>query len=205
MLRKFLIVSILLLLITPGAFADIGQVQGFSIGGLNIVARCGPVGSAQGGNIVVVGRCQQIQKMCPPITAKQQQGGMLVQCGKAQGRCGISGVVNGAKIQGLQGQQVRPFGSSSQGQGLNVKLGQVAFKHRGVGQTQGVQGFIGGQTQTIKTPRMTSTESQFVGVGQYANISGGKGSSGLVVNTVDIKMGQGQSVTTGPIYKPYGK
>ena len=86
MLRKFLILSIFILLLAPGAFADIGQVQGFSIGALNIVARCGPVGSAQGGNIAAVGQCQQIQKPCFPTTAKQQQGGMLVQCGIAQGR-----------------------------------------------------------------------------------------------------------------------
>jgi hypothetical protein len=205
MLRKFLILSIFILLLAPGAFADIGQVQGFSIGSLNIVARCGPVGSAQGGNMVMVGQGQDLQKYCPPMTAKQQQGGMLVQCGTAQGRRGVSGVLNSAKVQGLQGQQIKPFGSSLQGQSLDVKLGQIALKHRGVGLTQGTQSFIGGQNQTISTPRMTSTESQLVGVGQYANISGGPGSSALVVNSVDVKMGQGQSVTTGPIYKPYAK
>lgn len=205
MLRKFLILSIVILMFTSAAFADIGHVQGFSIGGLNIVARCGPVGSAQGGNMVVVGQNHQVQKPCFYTTAKQQQGGILVQCGTAHGKRGISGVVNSAKIHGLQSQHIKPFGSSIQGQCFNVKLGQVAMKHGGVGGTQGVQSFVGGQSQTITTPRMTSTESQSVVVGQYANVSGGPGSNALVVNTVNVNMGQGQSVTTGPFFPHYGK
>ncbi|MBW7991625.1 MAG: hypothetical protein FVQ84_16650 [Planctomycetes bacterium] len=205
MFRKFLIVAVVILLFSSGALADIGQVEGFSIGALNLVGRCGPVGSAQGGNIVIIGHSQQIQKPYLSTTARQEEKGILVQHGTAKGVGGVSGVAQRAKVQGLQGQYTGPFGSTVQGQRLNVNLGQVALKAGGVGSTQGVQGFVGGQSQTITTPRMTSTESQFVGVVQYSAVSGGKGSTGIVVNTVNVEMGQGQIVTGGPAFPHYSK
>jgi hypothetical protein len=200
MIRKFLIFAAVILLLTSGALADIGQVEGFSIGALNIVGRCGPIGSAQGGNIVVIGHSQQIHKPYFSTTARQEEKGILVQHGTAKGAGGLSGVVQSATVQGMQGQPTKPFGQTMQGQGLKVNLGQVALKSGGVGGTKGVQGFVGGQSQTVSTPRMTSTETQFVGVGQYSAISGRKGSKGIVVNTVNVEMGQGQ-IVSGP--RPY--
>lgn len=200
MLRKFLIVAVVILLFSSGALADIGQVEGFSIGALNLVGRCGPVGSAKGGNIVIIGHSQQVQKPYLATTARQQEKGILVQYGTAKGAGGVSGVAQGAKIKGMQGQYTKPFGSTMQGQRLNVNLGQIALKAGGVGGTKGVQGFVGGQSQTITTPRMTTTESQFVGVGQYSAVSGSKGSTGIVVNSVNVEMGQGQIVTGGPAF-----
>ncbi len=107
--KKFLISAAVILLLFSGALANIGQVEGFSIGAINLVGRFGGLGFAEGGNIVMVG-----------------------------------------------------------------------------------------QSQTITTPHMTSTESQFVGVAQYSAVSGGIGSKAIVVNTVDVKMGQGQIVSGGP-------
>jgi hypothetical protein len=205
MLRKFLIVAVVILLFSSGALADIGQVEGFSIGAFNLVARCGPVGSAKGGNIVIVGHSQQIQKPWPYTTARQKETGILFQYGAAKGAGGISGVAQGAKVKGIQGQLTKPFGQAVQGQRLSVNLGQVALKAGGVGGTKGVQGFVGGQSQTITTPRMKSTQTQFVGVGQYSSVSGSEGSKGIVVNTVSVKMGQGQIVTGGPAFPHYGK
>ena len=205
MLRKFLIVAVVILLFYSGALADIGQVEGGSIVALNLVGRCGPVGSAQGGKIVIVGHSQQIHKPCFYTTARQNEKGILFQYGTAKGAGGVSGVAQGAKVKGLQGQYTKPFGSTMQGQCLNVKLGQVAMKAGGVGRTKGVQGFVGGQSQTITTPRMTSTATQFVGVGQYSAVSGDKGSTGIVVNTVNVEMGQGQIVTGGPAFPHYSR
>ena len=205
MLRKFLILSVPIMLFTSAVFADVGNMQGFSIGACNMVMRCGPIGSAHGGNIVAVNQNQQVHKPCFYTTAKQQQGGTLVQCGTAHGKFGMSGVTNGANIQGLQSQHTKPFGSTGQGQCLNVNLGQVATKHGGVGGAQGVQSFVGGQSQKITTPGVTSTESQFVGVGQHASVSGGRGSNASVVNTVNVNMSQGQGVTTGPVFPHYKK
>ncbi|MCP4259187.1 MAG: hypothetical protein GY774_17015 [Planctomycetes bacterium] len=200
MIRKFLILAAAILLLTSGALADIGQVEGFSIGALNMVGRCGPVGSAQGGNIVIIGHSQQVHKPHFSTTARQVEKGILVQYGTAKGDGGVSGVAQRATVQGLQGQHTKPFGPTVQGQGLKVNLGQIALKSGGVGSTQGVQGFVGGQSQTVTTPRMTSTQTQMVGVGQLSAVSGRKGSKGIVVNTVNVEMGQGQ-IVTGP--RPY--
>ncbi len=205
MLRKFLICVVVILLFSSGALADIGQVEGFSIGALNLVGRCGPIGSAKGGNIVIIGHSQQVQEPCFPTKARQEEKGILVQYGTAKGAGGVSGVAQGAKVKGIQGQLTKPFGQAVQGQRLNVSLGQVALKAGGVGGTKGVQGFVGGQSQTITTPRITTTQTQFVGIGQYSAVSGGKGSNGIVVNTVNVEMGQGQIVTGGPAFPHYRK
>ena len=198
MLRKFSLFVVVILLLSSGAFADIGQVQGFSIGALNLVGRCGGTGSAKGGNIAIVNQSQEVHKPFFGISARQEEKGILVQCGSAGGAGGISGVAQRATVQGLQGQLTQRFGPTVQGQCLNVGLGQVAIKAGGVGGAVGAQGFVGSQSQTITTPRMTSTESQFVGAVQYSAVSGGIGSKILVVNTVDVKMSQGQIVTGGP-------
>lgn len=194
MRRKYLISAAVIMLLTSGAFADIGQVECFSIGSLNIVGRSGLVGSAKGGNLVVFSHSQKIQKPWFSTKIKQEEKGILVQYGKAQGTGGASGVVQCAKIRGIQGQYIKPFGSTMQGQCLKVSLGQVALKSGGVGSTQGVQGFIGGQSQKISTPHVISTEKQFVAVGQCASVSGGEDSTGIVVNAVSVEMGQGQIV-----------
>lgn len=205
MLRKFLIFVVVILLFSSGALADIGQVEGFSIGAHNLVRRCGPIGSAQGGSIIIIGHSQQIKKPCFPTTARQEEKGILVQYGTAKGAGGVSGVVQGAKVKGMQGQLTKPFGQAMQGQRLNVNLGQIALKAGGVGSTKGVQAFVGRQTQTITTPRMTNTQTQFVGIGQCSAVSGSKGSKGIVVNTVNVEMGQGQIVTGGPAFPHYSK
>lgn len=199
MLRKFLISAAVILLLSSVSVADIGQVEGFSIGSLNIVGRCGWIGSAQSENIVVVGQSQQVQKpgFFFNTTAKQQENGMLIQNGSANGTGGLSGVAQRANILGKQGQLTEKFGPTMQGQRLNVNLGQIAIKSVGVGSTEGKQAFIGGQSQMISTPRMTSSESQSVGILQNAVVSGQEESKGIVVNTVNVELGQGQIVTGG--------
>ncbi len=198
MLRKCLLFVAVILLLSSGALADIGQIGGFSIGAVNLVGRCGGPGSAEGGNITIVNQSQEVHKPFHGIFARQEEKGLLVQCGSAGGAGGMSGVAQRATVQGLQGQLTQRFGPTVQGQCLNVSLGQVAIKVGGVGGAEGAQGFVGSQSQTITTPHMTSTESQFVGVAQYANVSGDRGSNAIVVNTVDVKMGQGQIVMGGP-------
>ena len=198
MLRKFLLFVVVIVLLSSGAFAGVGQVECFSIGAVNIVGRCGGPGFAEGGKIVMDGHSQEVSKPFFGTVASQGEGGILVQYGSAGGVGGVSGVAQCAEVKGLQGQYTGHFGPTVQGQCLKVDLGQVALKACGVGGAEGAQGFIGGQSQTINTPHMTSTQSQFVGVAQYSSVCGGPGSKALVVNTVDVKMGQGQIVSGGP-------
>jgi hypothetical protein len=204
MLRKFLCLSVLIVLFTTAAFADVGHIQGFTIGAHNIVNRCGPIGSAFGENKVMVGQCQQVYK--PRFsTATQSQGGLLVQRGSAYGNGGMSGVGNHASVRALQSQHAKPYGSSVQTQQLKANLGQMAVKHYGVGGTQGVQSFVGGQKQTISAPGLTSMQSQNVGIQQSAVITGCNGSNATVVNKANVNMSQGQNTTTAPIYPHYKK
>ncbi len=197
MLRKLFIFAVVILLFTSGAVADIGQVERFSISAHQLVGRCGPVGSAHGGKIVIIGHSQKMHKPCFNTVARQQEKAMLVQYGIAKGAGGVSGVAQCAKVKGRQGQNIEPFGPTVQKQRLNVNLGQLTLKVGGVGCTRGVQSFVGSQRQTMNTPRMSSSGSQFVGVGQCSAVSGSEGSKGIVVSSVDIKMGQRQIVDAG--------
>jgi hypothetical protein len=194
MLSKFLIFTVVILLFSSGAIANIGQVEKFSINALQLVGRCGPIGSARGGKIVLIGHSQKMHEPCFKTTARQQEKAMLVQYGAAKGVGGVSGLIQCAKVKGRQGQNIDPFGPTVQKQRLNVNLGQLALKVGGVGSTEAVKGFVGGQSQTMNTPRMSSSQSQFVGVGLYSAVSGSEGSNGIVVNSVDVKMGQRQIV-----------
>jgi hypothetical protein len=149
--------------------------------------------------MVVVSQSQQVHKPYYSVTARQEAEGVLVQRAATKGCGGASGVAQGAKIQGIQGQLAKPYGPKAQEQALNVKLGQVAMKKGGVGCTHGMQSFVGGQSQTITTPHVTATQTQVVGAEQYSAVSGRRGSKGMVVNTVNVEMTQGQNVT-GPRY-----
>jgi hypothetical protein len=192
MLRRLTISVVIVLLLCSGAFAHIGigQVEGFSIGAVNVVERTGGHGSAEGGNILAVNQHQMEFNPCRGTVAIQQQGGILGQCATADGTRGTTGVVQEADVCALQGQHASK--PQMQGQLLGVSLEQTAYKDGGVGSAVGAQGFIGGQSQIICSPHGTSAESQFVGAVQYSAVSGGPCSSGTAYNQADIQMGQGQ-------------
>jgi len=195
MLRRFAFSTVIILLLSSGVFAFIGQVEGFSIEANNLVGRAGRCGSAEGGNMLMAYHEQVRFDACRGTIAVQKEGGVLGQCASAVGRGGRSGVGQEASVCGLQGQLAT--NPQMQGQVLNLHLGQEACKSSGVGSAVGAQGFVGGQSQTICSPHGMSTESQFVGAVQYSAVSGGHCSRAFAVNEVDITMGQGQ-INTGP-------
>jgi hypothetical protein len=194
MLRRFTISVVIVLLLCSGAFALIGQAEGFSIGAVNVVERSGGHGSAEGGNMLTVNQQQMVGNPCRGTVAIQQEGGVLGQCAIADGSRGTTGVVQEAEVCGLQGQHASK--PQMQGQLLGVTLEQSAYKDGGVGSAVGGQGFVGGQSQIISSPHGTSAESQFVGAVQYTAVSGSPCSSGIAYNQADIELGQGQ-INTG--------
>ena len=194
MLRRFALSVVIILLLSSGAFAFIGQVEGFSIGAANLVERSGGFGSATGGNMLTANHHQVGFDACTGMVAIQKEGGVLGQAASAAGACGTTGVEQEAEVCGLQGQ----FATNPrmQGQVLGVSLGQTAYKDGGVGGAEGEQGFVGGQLQILSSPRGTSVESQFVSVAQYSAVGGGHHSDAVASNDVDITMSQGQ-INTG--------
>ncbi len=85
MLRKILLSAVVILLLSSGAFANIGQVQGFSIGAFNKVQIVGAFGSAVGGNMLEVGQRQTARN--PRLgSAAIKQGGILNQHARVRGR-----------------------------------------------------------------------------------------------------------------------
>ena len=195
MLRGFSLSVAVILLLSSGAFAAIGQAEGFSIGALNMVQRVGGAGWAEGGNFVMVGHSQKAY--AAGTAAIQKETGILTQGARAVGICGATKILQNASADGLQSQLVVPgkHGFQAQGQSLTVGLDNVVRKTGGVGGAAGAQGFVGGQNQILVTPGGTSVNSQFVGAAQFASVSGGSGSNVVVNNSLDVQMGQSQIVT----------
>ena len=195
MLRGFSLSVVVILLLSSGAFAAIGQAEGFSIGALNMVQRVGGAGWAQGGNLVMVGHSQKIH--AAGIKAIQKESGILFQGARIAGIGGATTVLQNASVSGLQGQIVSSGtpGVLAHGQSFTVGLDNGILKTGGIGGAVGLQGFVGAQNQVMVTPKGTGVNFQAVGVAQLATVSGGPGSDVEVNNTLDVEMGQGQIIT----------
>ena len=197
MLRGFSLSVLVILLLSSGAFASIGQTEGFSIGALNMVHRVGGAGWAESGNLVMVGQSQKIHIV--GASAMQKETGILTQSASVYGKRGATKVLQQASVEGLQGQLVVPGkrGFQMQGQSLSVGLDNVIRQSGGIGGAAGAQSFVGGQNQLLVTPGGTSANSQVVGTAQFASVSADPGSKVTVKNSLDVQMGQSQIVTGG--------
>ena len=195
MFRGFSLSVTVILLLSSGALAAIGQAEGFSVGAMNMVQRVGGAGWAEGGNLVVVGHSQKVH--AAGTMATQKQTGILAQGAKAVGLCGATKIQQNASVKGLQSQLVvlGKHGFQAQGQSLTVGLDNVVRKTGGIGGAVGAQGFVGAQNQVMNTPNGTAANSQFVGTAQFASVSGGPGSNVVISNSLDVQMGQSQIVT----------
>ena len=195
MLRKISLSAVVILLLSSGAFANIGQVQGFSIGAFNKVQIVGAFGSAVGGNMLEVGQRQTARN--PRLgSAAIKQGGILTQHARVRGRGGTIGVVQNASVDGSQHQFIsgRRRGPNTQGQSLNLNLNTTARKPvGGIGCVVGSQSFVGGQSQRQATRGGFSASSQFVQAEQGVKIMGGQRSNVVVENNLNVTMFQGDT------------
>jgi hypothetical protein len=195
MFRDFLLSVAVVLLLSSGTFADVGQTEGFSIGAMNVVQKVGGAGWAEGGNLVMVGHGQEALKV--GTVARQKETGKLTQSASAGGICGSTRVLQNASVQGLQGQVavLGKHGFQAQGQSLAVGLDSVIRQSGGIGSATSVQDFVGSQHQLLVTPNGTSANYQVVGAAQFASVSAHLGSNVVVNNSLNVQMGQSQIVT----------
>lgn len=195
MLRKILLSAVVILLLSSGAFANIGHVQGFSIGAFNKVQIVGGPDPAVGGNMLEVGQRQTTRN--PRLgSAAIKQGGILTQHARVRGRGGTIGIVQNASVDGSQHQFIggRRRGSNTHGQSLNLNLNTTARKPGGgIGCVVGSQSFVGGQSQRQATRGGFSTSSQFVQAEQGVKIMGGPRSNVVVENNINVTMFQGDT------------
>lgn len=198
MIRKILLSAVVILLLSSGAFANIGQVQSFSIGEFfNKVQIVGGFGSAVGENMLEVSQRQTARN--PRLgSAAIKQGGILTQHARVRSRGGTIGigVVQNASVDGSQHQFIggRRRGSHTQGQSLNLNLNTIARKPGGgIGRVVGSQSFVGEQSQRQATRGGFSASSQFVQAEQSVKIMGGQRSNVVVENNLNVTMFQGNT------------
>jgi len=196
MLRSFSLSVVVILLLSSGVFANIGQAEGFSINALNMVQRVGGAGWAESGNMVMVDHGQSAYTK--GAVAVQREGGILLQGARVAGLGGATKVLQEASVDAGQQQSIvaaPKYGLMEQGQNLTVGLDNVIRRTSGIGTAAAAQGFIGGQRQVMVTPNGTAANYQAVGTAQFASVSAGPCSNVVIVNTIDVDMGQGQVVT----------
>lgn len=193
--KKFLLSAAVILLLSSGALADIGQVQAFEIGAVNKVKVVGGLGMASGGNYLEIGQ-RQMERKARLGSAAMKQGGTLTQHARAQAWGGEIGVRQNASINGSQNQLIGHGrrGSHQQGQSLNLNLNTIARKPRGgIGRAIGSQSFVGEQSQKQTYRGGFSASSQFVRAEQSVKIIGGRGSNVVVENNLNVSMFQGDT------------
>ena len=202
MLRSFSLSVVVILLLSSGVFATIGQAEGFSINAMNVVQRVGGAGWAEGGNMVMVDHGQATYTK--GTAAVQRETGILLQGTRVAGLGGATKILQEASVDAGQQQSIvaaPKYGSMEQGQSLTVGLDNMILKAGGIGTAAGAQGFIGGQDQVVITPGGRAESYQTVGAAQFASVSAGPCSNVAIVNTIDVEMGQDQ-VVTGPFAHP---
>jgi hypothetical protein len=185
-------VSIVLTL-TCGAWAFVGQEQDFSIGAVNSIMWSGGVGLVEGGHHAVVCQQQSVAGGWHGPSGFQAEGGIFRQTASAAGE-GPATVEQTADVIGGQHQGIGTWGrpTLSQGQQLGVDFTTSLDKPWGAGTATASQSFLGGQTQSLTSPTTTGTQSQFVGVREYASVVGGGTADPTVNNSIKIDLNQGQ-------------
>jgi hypothetical protein len=194
MLRRILFSTAVVLLLSSGVFASIGQVQGFSIDALNRAKVNGGFGFASGQNYLEFGQTQEKHDVCIG-SASASQGGILSQQAHAGGMGRLNSVRQNASVAGVQNQLMTGgrYGSRTQGQSLTLNLNTNAFKTGGFGCVDGTQSFAGGQNQMQTYRGGFGMSSQSVYADQSVKIIGGGGrcSNAGVNNNLDVRMFQG--------------
>ena len=199
MRKGILVFFIAILLLSPGTFAAVGQAEGFSINAFNVVERYG-IGSAEGGNAIVVGHAQEAYDVYRGVGAVQEEAVVLTQNASTAGFGGVGLVQQDIDASGGQSQVVESIGLryGSGQQNLSVGLGSIAFNSGGIGWASGEQNFVGSQDQITITPNGINSSSQFVDISQYTDISGGPWSDVIVENNVNVDLTQGSTIIGGP-------
>ena len=193
--KKFLISVAVILLLSSGALADIGQVQAFEIGAVNKVKVVGGFGMASGRNYLEISQRKMERQACLG-SAAMKQGSTLTQHARAQAWGGAIGVVQNASVNGSQKQFIgRGYrGSHTQGQSLILNFNTIARKpFGGIGRAIGSQSFVGEQSQKQTYRGGFSASSQFVQAEQGVKIIGGPSSNVVVKNNLDVSMFQGDT------------
>ena len=197
MLRKFLLSVAVILLLSSGAFANIGQVQGFEIGAVNKVKVVGGFGMASGRNYLEIGQRQMERRACLG-SAAMKQGGVLTQRARVRAWSGAVGIKQKASVDGSQNQFIghgyRRRVSHTHGQNLNLNFNTIARKpFDAAGCVKGSQSFVGEQSQKQTYRGGFSAGSQFVQAEQDVKIIGGPNSDVVVENNLNVNMFQGDS------------
>ncbi len=196
--RQGIAVVSITLILACGAGAFVGQEQGFNIGAANCITWSGGVGLVEGGHQAVVCQGQSVAGGWNAPSGFQREGGLFHQTASAGGG-GPAFVKQTADIVGNQHQGTGMWGqpTASLGQQMNIDFTTNVVKPWGAGTAGASQSFIGGQVQAFTTPTTMGTQSQFVGVREYANIVGGAAADPTVNNSISIGLSQNQ-LTTAP-------
>lgn len=197
-MKRFVALSIVLLFAATSAIADVGLVEGFHIGGTNVLLIDG-VGVAQSGIVGSVAHGQQAFDPSTGTIAIQEEAGTLVEVGTAVSGGGKASVIQSGGIGALQGLYANDDAILA-GQVIGAGLNQVVGSE-GPATAIGSEGVIGTQAQVVASPTGVVVNYQGIGGASFAATSTA-GSEAVAVNNLDVYAGQLTIVGDGSAPSP---
>ena len=194
MLRRIVLSSAIVLLVSTGAFASIIQLQDYFVGATNGIDLLHGHQNGQGSHTICINNDQIAEKICG-ARAMQNQTALLNQIGSATGDCAVVMVgqifdAYGAQTQAI-GDCVEPM---LQGQSFGLIGSQLVAKSDGAGSGRASHMFVGNQNQAAGNPMGMMRESSSIGAFQNSGLTGSAGATGLVTSSMTVSTIQAQSV-----------
>lgn len=152
MYKKLGISVTLILALASVSLADIQQLQGFGIGGLNSAILLDGPGVADSLNLTTVSQGQGASTMGGLAIAESFQIGTLGQVAAVGGTVGGIGINQNGSALLNQGQVLNDGSLGVQNQSAGIVLNDAMLKMGGSGVGIGMQAFVGAQYQVIAGP-----------------------------------------------------
>jgi hypothetical protein len=195
MLKKFVFSTVIILLVSSGAFACIGvidQGQDFTVGLHGVVGLFHGYNNGSYFQMASVNNGQSASGVSP-LHASQNQTGFFVNSGNAEARRGSVLVKGLLEADGAQEQYVRRYGPMNQNQSLGLTSNQL-LKVRGSGEGDALNAAVMHQRQDATNAAGSMNQSSSVMVLQSSDLTGCGRSCGIVVNCVSVETNQNQAV-----------
>lgn len=194
MLRRIVLASAIVLLVSTGAFADIIQLQDYLIGASNGIELLHGHQNGQSSHTLCINNDQMAEKICG-AQAVQSQTALLNQIGSAQGDCAVVMV---GQIFDAFGGQTQAIGDCIepmlQGQNFGLIGTQLVGKSEGAGGGSASHMFVGNQNQSASNPMGIMQESSNIGAFQNSSLTGSPGATGLVTSSMNVSTVQAQAI-----------
>jgi hypothetical protein len=174
MFQRVVFLSVVVLVVSVGAVANLTENQGFGIDASTLGTVFGGAGSLNDNKTTMVCLGQTITlTLCH--WALEDDNIVLSQTSNGIGLCGVLGVQQNGAALGEQHQSVTPDwnGLSSQGQGIQVDVSESASRSDAAGAVSASNTFLADRLQALNSGGTSMNAGQCVNLSQGGGLGGG--------------------------------